>query len=167
MVAQSSSTSTPKPSAPFPYMSSLAESFCRSCGVLLLFHSFPGTVRLLLVSDWGKTFVHWHCKQKAAALCLYEVQTHIKYEGSLSTQINFVETTLLHPILQTKEESLGKKSILVNNSLDSAISIKLLLFVGYQNCQNRARKVALLHHKSPSAVQGEAGPSRYSLQTHR
>lgn len=54
MVAQSSLTSATKPSAPFPYMSSLEGSFSMGCGVLLLFLSFPGTVVLPMVSDWGR-----------------------------------------------------------------------------------------------------------------
>lgn len=69
---------------------------------------FSGSVLLLLLSYWGRTLVHWHCKQKAAALCLYEFQAHIKYEGSLSTPINFGDNSS-SPHITNKGRESGKK----------------------------------------------------------
>lgn len=83
---------------------------------------FSGSVLLLLLSYWGRTLVHWHCKQKAAALCLYEFQAHIKYEGSLSTLINFGDNSSSPHTANKGRESGKKRALWWILGLDSVLS---------------------------------------------
>lgn len=107
MVAQSSLTSTSKPSAPFR-RAGFEESFCMGCGVFAAVPQFSRDAHFT-PGQWLGADIRALALWKAAALCLYEFQAHIKYEGSLSTQINFGDNPSSPHIANEGRESGGWK----------------------------------------------------------